>query len=150
MPTLNLEPTHQSVKSYYAAPDQFDKLGVTHETAVRGAFKPLLENCARQCKWTLVPEYGVSTGRGKRIVDDSSQGKDPQYNVKVTGVSLELVGIVNDLSKSGVGEGEGQGVAKRDRRDARAIRPSVTMMTPPGYLMTTARYDEETGKWRGR
>ena len=72
MPTLNLKPTHKSVKTYYAALDQFDKLGVTHETAVRGAFQALLEHCARQCKWTLVPEYGVSTGRGKRIVVDGA------------------------------------------------------------------------------
>ena len=72
MPTLNIKPTHKSVKTYYAALDQFAKLGVTHETAVRAAFQGLLENCARQCKWTLVPEYGVSTGRGKRIVVDGA------------------------------------------------------------------------------
>ena len=72
MPTLNLKPTHKPVKSYYAALDQFAKLGVTHETAVRAAFQALLENCARQCKWTLVPEFGVSTGRGKRIVVDGA------------------------------------------------------------------------------
>ncbi len=72
MPTLNLKPTHKSVKTYYAALDQFAKLGVTHETAVRAAFQALLENCARQCKWTLVPEFGVSTGRGKRIVVDGA------------------------------------------------------------------------------
>ena len=78
MPTLNLKPTHKSVKTYYAALDQFDKLGVTHETAVRGAFQALLENCARQCKWTLVPEYGVSTGRGRRIVVDGALVDDFQ------------------------------------------------------------------------
>ena len=72
MPTLNLKPTHISVKSYYAALDQFAKLGVTHETAVRAAFQGLLENCARRCKWTLVPEYGVNTGRGRRIVVDGA------------------------------------------------------------------------------
>ena len=72
MPTLNLKPTHTSVKSYYTALDKFAKLGVTHETAVRAAFQALLENCARQCKWTLVPEYGVNTGRGKRIVVDGA------------------------------------------------------------------------------
>lgn len=72
MPTLNLKPTHKSVKTYYAALNQFAKLGVTHETAVRAAFQGLLEHCARQCKWTLVPEYGVSTGRGKRIVVDGA------------------------------------------------------------------------------
>ena len=72
MPTLNLKPTHKPVKSYYAALDQFARLGVTHETAVRAAFQTLLEHCARQCRWTLVPEYGVSTGRGRRIVVDGA------------------------------------------------------------------------------
>ena len=72
MPTLNLKPTHISVKSYYATLDQFAKLSVTHETAVRAAFQALLDHCARQCKWTLVPEYGVSTGRGRRIVVDGA------------------------------------------------------------------------------
>ena len=72
MPTLNLKPTHKSVKSYYAALDQFARLDVTHETAVRAAFQTLLEHCARQCRWTLVPEFGVSTGRGRRIVVDGA------------------------------------------------------------------------------
>ena len=72
MPTLNLKPTHKSVKSYYAALDQFAKLDVTHETAVRAAFQGLLGHCARQCRWTLVPEFGVSTGRGRRIVVDGA------------------------------------------------------------------------------
>ena len=72
MPTLNLKPTHKSVKSYYAALDQFARLDVTHETAVRAAFQTLLGHCARQCRWTLVPEFGVSTGRGSRIVVDGA------------------------------------------------------------------------------
>ena len=72
MPTLNLKPTHKPVKSYYAALDQFARLNVTHETAVRAAFQGLLAHCARQCRWTLVPEFGVSTGRGRRIVVDGA------------------------------------------------------------------------------
>ena len=64
--------THKSVKSYYAALDQFARLDVTHETAVRAAFQGLLGHCARQCRWTLVPEFGVSTGRGRRIVVDGA------------------------------------------------------------------------------
>ena len=72
MPTLNLKRTHKSVKSYYAALDQFARLDVTHETAVRAAFQGLLAHCARQCRWTLVPEFGVSTGRGRRIVVDGA------------------------------------------------------------------------------
>ena len=72
MPTLNLKPAHKSVKSYYAALDQFARLDITHETAVRAAFQGLLTHCARQCRWTLVPEFGVSTGRGRRIVVDGA------------------------------------------------------------------------------
>ena len=72
MPTLNLKPTHKPVKSYYAALDQFAQLGITHETAVRAAFQSLLEHCARQCGWTLVPEHAISTRRNKRIVVDGA------------------------------------------------------------------------------
>ena len=54
MTSLNLKPTHKPVKTYYAALDQFAKLGVTHETAGRAAFQGLLEHCARQYKWTRV------------------------------------------------------------------------------------------------
>ena len=72
MPTLTLKPTHRPIKSYYAALDQFARLGVTHETAVRAAFQSLLETCARQCGWTLVPEFALNTRRGKRIVADGA------------------------------------------------------------------------------
>ena len=69
---LTLKPTHRPIKSYYAALDQFARLGVTHETAVRAAFQTLLETCARQCGWTLVPEFALNTRRGKRIVADGA------------------------------------------------------------------------------
>ena len=72
MPTLNLKPTHKPVKTYYAALDRFARLGITHETAVRAAFQSLLEHCARQCGWTLVPEHALSTRRNKRIVVDGA------------------------------------------------------------------------------
>ena len=71
MPTLNLKPTHKPIKAYYAALDRFARLGVTHETAVRAAFQSLLETCARQAGWTLVPEFALNT-RGKRIVVDGA------------------------------------------------------------------------------
>ena len=72
MPTLNLKPTHKPVKSYYAALDQFARLGVKHESAVRAAFQTLLEHCARQCGWTLVPEHAISPQRNRRIVVDGA------------------------------------------------------------------------------
>ena len=72
MPPLNLKPTHKPVKSYYAALDRFAQLGITHETAVRAAFQDLLQLCARQCGWTLVPEHAINTRRDKRIVVDGA------------------------------------------------------------------------------
>ena len=77
MPSLTLKPTHKPIKAYYAALKQFDRLGVTHETAVRSAFQSLLEYCGRQCNLTLVPEHsmtplirGARGGKNKRIVVD--------------------------------------------------------------------------------
>ena len=72
MPTLNLKPTHKPVKAYYESLDQFDRLGVTHETAVRSAFQSLLESCGKQFDWTLVPEHPMSLNRNKRIVVDGA------------------------------------------------------------------------------
>ena len=72
MPTLNLKPTHKPVKAYYESLDQFDRLGITHETAVRSAFQSLLESCGKQFGWTLVPEHPMALSRNKRIVVDGA------------------------------------------------------------------------------
>ncbi len=72
MPTLNLKPTHKPVKAYYESLGQFDRLGVTHETAVRSAFQSLLESCGKQFDWTLVPEHSMILNRNKRIVVDGA------------------------------------------------------------------------------
>ena len=72
MPTLKLKSTHKPVKAYYEALEQFERLGVTNETAVRSAFQVLLEWCGRQVSWTLVPEYIIACGRNKRIVVDGA------------------------------------------------------------------------------
>ena len=63
MQRLALKATHKPVQSYYAALRQFDDLGVTHETAVRSAFQGLLDHCARQHDWTLVPEWDIRRPR---------------------------------------------------------------------------------------
>ena len=72
MPTLNLKPTHKPIKNYYAALNQFDRLGVTHETAVRSAFQSLLQHCAQKLNWTLVPEHSMTADRNKRIAVDGA------------------------------------------------------------------------------
>lgn len=60
---LELKPTHKAVQYYYAALRQFDDLGVSHEGAVKSAFHGLLEHCARQHDWTLVPEWELRRPR---------------------------------------------------------------------------------------
>ena len=59
---LNLKPTHKPVEDYYAALAQFEQLEVRHEGAVRSAFQSLLQGCARQFDWTLVPEHSMTGG----------------------------------------------------------------------------------------
>ncbi|MEI7937750.1 MAG: hypothetical protein WCK27_13765 [Verrucomicrobiota bacterium] len=63
MQRLELKATHKPVQNYYSALRQFDNLGVTHETAVRSAFQGLLDHCARQHDWTLVPEWEIRRPR---------------------------------------------------------------------------------------
>ena len=72
MPTLNLKPTHKPIKNYYAALNQFNRLGVTHETAVRSAFQSLLQHCAQKLNWTLVPEHSMTAHRNRRIAVDGA------------------------------------------------------------------------------
>src|SRR5208282_2607411 len=59
MPSLNLKPTQKAVCGYYDSLAKFAEMGITHESAVRSAFQELLEHCARQFDWTLVPEYPI-------------------------------------------------------------------------------------------
>lgn len=60
-----LKPTHKHIRAYYAALVQFERLGITHETAGRSAFQALLEHWGRQYQWTLVlhmPSPGRARG----------------------------------------------------------------------------------------
>jgi len=67
---LNLKPTHKPVREYYKALEQYERLGVSHEGAVKPAFGQLLESCARQFNWTLSQEYLIQrSGRRPARVD---------------------------------------------------------------------------------
>jgi hypothetical protein len=57
MATVELKPNHKTVTTYYANLAKFEKLGIKYETAVRTSFHELLEHCARQLDWKLVPDY---------------------------------------------------------------------------------------------
>ena len=72
MTSLNLKSTHKIIRDYYNALDQFDRLGVAHEGAVRSAFQSLLQGCARQFDWTLVPEHSMTVHQNRRIVVDGA------------------------------------------------------------------------------
>ena len=72
MTSLNLRSTHKIIRDYYNALDQFDRLGVAHEGAVRSAFQSLLQGCARQFDWTLVPEHSMTVHQNRRIVVDGA------------------------------------------------------------------------------
>ena len=72
MTNFNLKPTHKPVEDYYAALTQFEQLEVRHEGAVRSAFQSLLQNCARQFDWTLVPEHSMTGVQNNRIVVDGA------------------------------------------------------------------------------
>ena len=69
---MNLKPTHKAVKNYYTALDQYARLGITHEGAVRSACQSLLESCARQERWSFITEYAMKGSRNKRISVDGA------------------------------------------------------------------------------
>jgi hypothetical protein len=71
MQSLTLKPSHKAVTAYYDSLVKFAKLGIKHETAVRSAFQELLEHCARQFDWKLVPEYRI---KRKGQADVSADG----------------------------------------------------------------------------
>ncbi|CAD5960841.1 type ISP restriction/modification enzyme [Planktothrix agardhii] len=76
MATLNLKPTHKPIRAYYDALQQFAKLGVSHELAVKDAFADLLKACCPQFELTLIPEKEIKLATGKRIRVDGALVRD--------------------------------------------------------------------------
>ncbi|RKU32608.1 DNA helicase, partial [Candidatus Poribacteria bacterium] len=70
MPKLNLKPTHKPIRDYYTTLQQYDRHNATHEGAVSNPFAFLLDTCAKQLNATLIPQYGMHTPKGNRIVID--------------------------------------------------------------------------------
>ena len=70
MPKLNLKPNHKAIRDYYATLQQYAQHAIRHEGAVSSPFDTLLQACARQINATLVPQYGMRTPEGNRIVID--------------------------------------------------------------------------------
>src|ERR1017187_3194314 len=59
MPSLELKPTHKVVAPYYENLAKLEKRGIKYEGAVSSAFQELLEHCARQFGWNLIPQYPI-------------------------------------------------------------------------------------------
>jgi hypothetical protein len=105
MTPLDLKPTHKPVQTFYSALAKFENLGVSHEGAVKSAFHGLLDHCARQHDWTLVPEWEIRRPRQFPIRVDGvlldNRPDDPEYIVRLIGqvvtVSLETVKVVKGL-----------------------------------------------------
>ena len=72
MPRLNLKPTHKPIRDYYTTLQQYDQHNATHEGAVSNPFAFLLDTCAKQLNATLIPQYGMHTPKGNRIVIDGA------------------------------------------------------------------------------
>ena len=75
MTQLELKSNHKAVKDYYLGLEEFAKLGVTHETAVRSAFQRLLEHCCRNVGWTFIGEYKY-TRKGQHPLSIDGAGVD--------------------------------------------------------------------------
>ncbi|MBF0635532.1 MAG: N-6 DNA methylase, partial [Nitrospinae bacterium] len=57
MPMLELKPSSKQIGEYYATLAEFNRLGVSHEMAVRSAFQRLLEFGCKKAGWTFIPEF---------------------------------------------------------------------------------------------
>jgi len=63
MQFLNLKPTYKPIQQYYKTLKEFEKLGVSHELAVKDAFADLLKYCCGQLNWNFVPELSIKIGK---------------------------------------------------------------------------------------
>lgn len=60
MEPLKLKPTSAHVKAYYETLAKFGELEFDNEGNLRRAFEALIEKCARQFCWIVVPEYPIT------------------------------------------------------------------------------------------
>lgn len=89
MPTIDLKANHKAVKDYYAGLEEFHRVGVTHETAVRAAFQRFLEHCCRQSKWTFVGEYKYLESTLSGFVETSGEKGGGTFGNFIDGLATE-------------------------------------------------------------
>ena len=120
MPKLNLKPTHKAIRDYYATLQQYDKHNATHEGAVSNPFAFLLDTCAKQVNATLIPQYGMHTAKGNRIVIDG--GILDEYGLPFA--YWEAKDIDDDLSRS-----------VQDKREAGYPFDNILFQTPQRAIL---------------
>ncbi len=120
MPTLELKPTHKPVQNYYEALRQFEALGVRHETAIRFAFQTLLDHCAHQHDWHLVPEWEIRRPRQHPLRVDGAL----LDNFRLTHGFWEAKDIHDDLRREA-----------RRKFDAGYPRDNIVFKTPHRALL---------------
>ncbi len=120
MPTLELKPTHKPVQNYYAALREFEELGVRHETGIRSAFQNLLDHCAHQHDWHLVPEWEIRRPRQHPLRVDGAL----LDNFRLTHGFWEAKDIHDDLRREA-----------RRKFDAGYPRDNIVFQTPHRALL---------------
>ena len=120
MPRLNLKPSHKPIRDYYTTLQQYDQHDATHEGAVSNPFAFLLDTCAKQIDATLIPQYGMHTAKGNRIVIDGAVLDE--YGLPFA--YWEAKDIDDDLAK-----------AVQDKRDAGYPFDNILFQTPQRAIL---------------
>jgi predicted helicase len=70
MQKLNLKSSHKTITDYYNSLQGLESINVSNETSIRQTFQTLLHHCAKQFKWTLIPEWKIKReGKSSISVD---------------------------------------------------------------------------------
>ena len=70
MQKLNLKSSHKTITDYYNSLQGLDSINISNETSIRQTFQTLLHHCAKQFKWTLIPEWKIKrNGKSPISVD---------------------------------------------------------------------------------
>lgn len=167
MRVLDLKASHKPIKTYYEALKQFEKLGVSHEGAVKTAFQSLLEACGQKFHWTLVAEKKIQISQTKKnifvdgaLIDDFNliygywEAKDSQDDLekeirKKFEANYPKDNIIFQEPKRAILYQQGRRVADEDITNPEKLVAIVKQFfeyTPPAY----AEWDQSVNEFKER
>lgn len=167
MRVLDLKASHKPIKTYYEALKQFEKLGVSHEGAVKTAFQSLLEACGQKFHWTLVAEKKIQISQTKKnifvdgaLIDDFNliygywEAKDSQDDLekeirKKFEANYPKDNIIFQEPKRAILYQQGRRVADEDITKPEKLVAIVKQFfeyTPPAY----AEWDQSVNEFKER